>query len=85
VLLPQPCPFCNTMFQDALAARGEDAPELLDIAQLWRGDCRRNSESKQERFEMKIVVAINKFLTAMRRCASLRTGNGLKSVSFSGP
>ena len=28
------CPFCNTMFQDALAARGEDAPELLDIAQL---------------------------------------------------
>jgi hypothetical protein len=22
------------MFQDALAARGEDAPELLDIAQL---------------------------------------------------
>jgi Fe-S oxidoreductase len=28
------CPFCNTMFRDALAARGEDAPELLDIAQL---------------------------------------------------
>jgi Fe-S oxidoreductase len=28
------CPFCNTMFQDALAARGEGAPELLDIAQL---------------------------------------------------
>jgi Fe-S oxidoreductase len=28
------CPFCNTMFRDALADRGEGAPELLDIAQL---------------------------------------------------
>jgi len=28
------CPFCNTMFRDALAARGEGAPELLDIVQL---------------------------------------------------
>jgi Fe-S oxidoreductase len=28
------CPFCNTMFRDALAASGEAAPELLDIAQL---------------------------------------------------
>jgi Fe-S oxidoreductase len=28
------CPFCNTMFRDALAARGENAPELLDIAQI---------------------------------------------------
>jgi Fe-S oxidoreductase len=28
------CPFCNTMLRDALAARGEDAPELLDIAQI---------------------------------------------------
>jgi Fe-S oxidoreductase/nitrate reductase gamma subunit len=28
------CPFCNTMFRDALAARGEKAPELLDIAQI---------------------------------------------------
>ena len=28
------CPFCNTMFQDALAARGEGAPKLMDIAQL---------------------------------------------------
>jgi Fe-S oxidoreductase len=28
------CPFCNTMFRDALAATGEDAPQLLDIAQL---------------------------------------------------
>jgi Fe-S oxidoreductase len=28
------CPFCNTMFRDALAANGEGAPQLLDIAQL---------------------------------------------------
>ncbi|MGC9157411.1 MAG: (Fe-S)-binding protein [Terracidiphilus sp.] len=28
------CPFCNSMFRDALAERGEAAPELLDIAQL---------------------------------------------------
>jgi Fe-S oxidoreductase len=28
------CPFCNTMFRDALATTGEGAPELLDIAQL---------------------------------------------------
>lgn len=28
------CPFCNTMFRDALAAQGEGAPQLLDIAQL---------------------------------------------------
>jgi Fe-S oxidoreductase len=28
------CPFCNTMFQDAFAAKGEGAPELMDIAQL---------------------------------------------------
>jgi Fe-S oxidoreductase len=28
------CPFCNTMFRDALAAQGERAPELLDIAQI---------------------------------------------------
>ena len=28
------CPFCNTMFRDALAAKGESAPDLMDIAQL---------------------------------------------------
>ncbi len=28
------CPFCNTMFRDALAARGTGSPQLLDIAQL---------------------------------------------------
>jgi Fe-S oxidoreductase len=28
------CPFCNTMFRDALAATGEGSPQLVDIAQL---------------------------------------------------
>jgi Fe-S oxidoreductase len=28
------CPFCNSMFRDALAATGEGAPQLMDIAQL---------------------------------------------------
>ena len=28
------CPFCNTMFRDALAATGDNAPRLLDIAQI---------------------------------------------------
>jgi Fe-S oxidoreductase len=28
------CPFCNTMFRDAFGAKGEDTPQLLDIAQL---------------------------------------------------
>jgi Fe-S oxidoreductase len=28
------CPFCNTMFRDAFATKGDGAPELMDIAQL---------------------------------------------------
>jgi Fe-S oxidoreductase len=28
------CPFCNTMFRDALSAMGDAPPQLLDIAQL---------------------------------------------------
>jgi Fe-S oxidoreductase len=28
------CPFCNTMFRDALASTGRPAPQLLDIAQI---------------------------------------------------
>jgi Fe-S oxidoreductase len=28
------CPFCNSMFRDALTEQGEGAPQLLDIAQL---------------------------------------------------
>ncbi len=35
------CPFCNTMFRDALAATGEGAPRLLDIAQLAAGQIQR--------------------------------------------
>ncbi len=28
------CPFCNTMFRDALAAVSENPPKLMDIAQI---------------------------------------------------
>jgi Fe-S oxidoreductase len=28
------CPFCNTMFRDALQSKGNGAPQLLDIAQI---------------------------------------------------
>jgi Fe-S oxidoreductase len=28
------CPFCNSMFRDALASTTDPAPQLLDIAQL---------------------------------------------------
>ncbi len=28
------CPFCNSMFRDALAENGDGAPQLMDIAQL---------------------------------------------------
>jgi Fe-S oxidoreductase len=28
------CPFCNSMFRDALSAFNKPAPQLLDIAQL---------------------------------------------------
>jgi Fe-S oxidoreductase len=28
------CPFCNSIFCDALAEKGDSAPQLLDIAQL---------------------------------------------------
>jgi Fe-S oxidoreductase len=38
------CPFCNTMFRDALAARGEDAPKLMDIAQLVARGLPENKE-----------------------------------------
>jgi Fe-S oxidoreductase len=31
------CPFCNTMFADALATRGAAGPRLLDIAQIAAG------------------------------------------------
>ena len=28
------CPFCNTMFRDALANLSPSAPKLMDIAQI---------------------------------------------------
>jgi len=37
------CPFCNTMFKDALAAQGEGAPQLVDIAQLAARNLPRES------------------------------------------
>jgi Fe-S oxidoreductase len=37
------CPFCNTMFRDALAAQGEGAPQLVDIAQLAARNLPRES------------------------------------------
>jgi Fe-S oxidoreductase len=37
------CPFCNTMFRDALAATGDAAPQLLDIAQLAARGLPKNS------------------------------------------
>ena len=39
------CPFCNTMFRDALAARGEGAPELMDIAQLVARELPRSKDN----------------------------------------
>jgi Fe-S oxidoreductase len=41
------CPFCNTMFRDALAAQGAGAPELLDIAQIAARGLPENPASKQ--------------------------------------
>lgn len=37
------CPFCNTMFRDALAAQGPSAPQLVDIAQLAARNLPRES------------------------------------------
>jgi Fe-S oxidoreductase len=39
------CPFCNSMFRDALAETGEGAPQLLDIAQLIARGLRKNELS----------------------------------------
>jgi Fe-S oxidoreductase len=41
------CPFCNTMFRDALADRGEGAPELMDIAQLVARGLPEHQSSKE--------------------------------------
>jgi len=34
------CPFCNTMFRDALAAQGEARQSCWTLRRLRRGDCR---------------------------------------------
>jgi len=39
------CPFCNTMFRDALAAQGAGAPQLLDIAQLAARNLPQNTST----------------------------------------
>jgi Fe-S oxidoreductase len=39
------CPFCNSMFRDALAASGDSAPQLLDIAQLTARGLPKNESS----------------------------------------
>jgi Fe-S oxidoreductase len=42
------CPFCNTMFRDALSSTGEVAPRLLDIAQLTARSLPQNIPVKTE-------------------------------------
>ncbi len=43
------CPFCNTMFRDALAATDQPAPQLLDIAQLIaRGLPEKSTQPERE-------------------------------------
>jgi Fe-S oxidoreductase len=43
------CPFCNTMFRDALAAVSPAPPKLLDIAQIAAGAILvRNNESRKD-------------------------------------
>ncbi|MBV9612536.1 MAG: (Fe-S)-binding protein [Acidobacteriaceae bacterium] len=37
------CPFCNSMFRDALAGTGQPQPQLLDIAQIAAGEITRNN------------------------------------------
>ena len=41
------CPFCNSMFRDAMAEGGEGAPQLLDIAQLAARALPENLENHQ--------------------------------------
>ena len=38
------CPFCNTMFRDALAAVSPSPPKLLDVAQIVAALLPGNSE-----------------------------------------
>jgi len=42
------CPFCNSMFRDALGASNEPAPQLLDIAQLVARSLPAHTDSSPE-------------------------------------
>lgn len=37
------CPFCNTMFRDALTAVSDAPPKLLDIAQIAAAGIKKSS------------------------------------------
>jgi len=37
------CPFCNSMFRDALTSTSENPPQLLDIAQIIAGSLKREA------------------------------------------
>ena len=50
------CPFCNTMFRDALSAVSAAPPQLLDIAQIDGASI--TAENTEGDVGMKIVVAI---------------------------
>lgn len=41
------CPFCNSMFRDALSAQSADTPALLDIAQIAAAQIRHQEPAKQ--------------------------------------
>jgi Fe-S oxidoreductase len=36
------CPFCNSMFRDALSHMGTEAPKLLDVAQIAAASLPKN-------------------------------------------
>ncbi len=46
------CPFCNSMFRDALAETGEGAPQLMDIAQLAARGLPRAIPGRTEQVEI---------------------------------
>ena len=79
------CPFCNTMFRDALAARGEGAPQLLDIAQLaarglpQRGSSlRRNKIPTLPQFEHSEIMGFS--ANSSSKCSELApAGAGIAS------
>jgi Fe-S oxidoreductase len=40
------CPFCNSMFRDALAESGDGAPKLLDIVQIVARNIPREDKAR---------------------------------------